>query len=116
MKQFMLDVAGLSDRGVKREHNEDAWSAPHPSLSAEQIAAKGRLYVVADGVGGHQAGDVASMMAVEIIQQVYYADPSPSVITSLKAAIQTANDQIAKEAAVRLARRERGVRGGAAGR
>jgi len=105
MKQFVLDVAGLSDRGVKRDHNEDAWSGPHPSLTREQLGIKGQLYVVADGVGGHQAGDVASLMAVEIIQQHYYADLSPAIATSLKAAIQTANDQIVREATARLARR-----------
>ena len=105
MKQFVLDVAGLSDRGVKRDHNEDAWSGPHPSLTRDQLSNKGQLYVVADGVGGHQAGDVASLMAVEIIQQQYYADPSAPVIPSLKAAIQSANDQIVREATARLARR-----------
>jgi serine/threonine protein phosphatase PrpC len=105
MNQFVLDVAGLSDRGVKRDHNEDAWAGPHPSLTREQLGKKGQLYVVADGVGGHQAGDVASLMAVEIIQQQYYADPSATVVASLKAAIQSANDQIVREATARLARR-----------
>jgi len=105
MNEFVLDVAGLSDRGVKRDHNEDAWSGPHPSLSREQLGKKGQLYVVADGVGGHQAGDVASLMAVEIIQQQYYADPSADAVTSLKTAIQSANDQIVREATARLARR-----------
>lgn len=105
MKQFVLDVAGLSDRGVKRDHNEDAWSGPHPSLAREQLGTKGHLYIVADGVGGHQAGDVASLMAVEIIQQHYYADPSPAIVPCLKAAIQAANDQIVREATARLTRR-----------
>lgn len=105
MNEFVLDVAGLSDRGVKRDHNEDAWAGPHPSLSREQLGKKGQLYIVADGVGGHQAGDVASLMAVEIIQQQYYADHSANVVTSLKTAIQSANDQIVREATARLARR-----------
>ena len=109
MKRFLIDVAGISDRGLKRDHNEDVWSAPHPDLAPEQIAAKGRLFIVADGVGGHQAGDVASTMAVEIIQQQYYADPSPEIVASLTAAIQTANEQIEAEASARPARRGMGT-------
>jgi protein phosphatase len=105
MKRYLLDVAGLSDQGVKREHNEDAWSAPHPHLASGQIAAKGQLYVVADGVGGHLAGDVASRMAVEIVQQHYYADASLDAADSLKAAIQAANTKIYQEASTQSARR-----------
>jgi serine/threonine protein phosphatase PrpC len=99
MTQYALDAAGLTDQGVKRDHNEDAWSAPPPDLTAEQTANKGLLYIVADGVGGHQAGDVASAMAVEIIQRRYYADPSPDVAASLRAAIRAAHQAISLEAA-----------------
>jgi serine/threonine protein phosphatase PrpC len=102
MARYALDVAGLSDRGVRRDHNEDAWSLPPLDLTAGQMAAKGRLYVVADGVGGHQAGDVASKLAVEFIQQCYYADPTPDVAASLKAAIHASNQAINHEAADKL--------------
>jgi serine/threonine protein phosphatase PrpC len=105
MGQYLLDVAGISDRGVKRDHNEDAWSAPHSNLTPGQISAKGRLYVVADGVGGHQAGDVASTMAVEIIQQHYYANPSSDVAAGLREAIQAASKKINQEASAQPARR-----------
>lgn len=109
MKQYVLDAAGLSDRGVKRDHNEDAWSSPPPGLTSKQLAAKGRLYLVADGVGGHQAGDVASTMAAQIIQERYYADPSDDVAGSLAAAIQAANEQIDAAAAARPERRGMGT-------
>jgi serine/threonine protein phosphatase PrpC len=105
MKQYHLDIAGLSDRGVKRDHNEDSWSAPPRDLAPSQLAIKGQLYVVADGVGGHQAGDVASKMAVNLIQQHYYTDPSLDVTASLTAAIQAASKQIDQEAAARPERR-----------
>lgn len=49
----------LSDVGRKRDHNEDSF------LVDDKLA----LYVVADGMGGHQGGDHASRMAVEVLRR-----------------------------------------------
>jgi serine/threonine protein phosphatase PrpC len=89
-----IDSAGLGDAGMQRQNNEDSWGGPPPGLTREQAARKGYLYIVADGVGGHQGGEIASRMAVQITQQVYYADPNPDIQTSLTAAIEEANRQI----------------------
>jgi protein phosphatase len=105
MTQYVLDIAALTDVGIKRDHNEDSWSGPPPSLTPKQRADKGQLYVVADGVGGHQAGDLASALATETIQQRYYTDPASDVATSLLKAIQAANAQIMHDAAARLDQR-----------
>lgn len=52
-----MDVAGLSDVGRKRRHNEDSFLAA-PDLG---------LMVVADGMGGHEKGEVASRLAVDTL-------------------------------------------------
>lgn len=96
--QISLDAAGLTDRGVQRETNEDFWGGPPPNLMPEQAAAKGYLYIVADGVGGHRGGEVASRIAVQVSQQVYYADSNPDIGASLQAAIQEANRRIYHQA------------------
>lgn len=99
---YTLDIAALSDAGLKRERNEDSWSGPPPDLPAERKTIKGQLYVVADGVGGHLAGELASKLATEIIQEHYYADPAPDVTASLQAAIQIADEHICQEAGAKL--------------
>ncbi|MBN1652812.1 MAG: Stp1/IreP family PP2C-type Ser/Thr phosphatase [Deltaproteobacteria bacterium] len=54
---------GLSDVGLQREHNEDSF------LLLDEYT----LYLVADGMGGHQAGDVASKMALETVSSFFAA-------------------------------------------
>jgi protein phosphatase len=54
----VIESAGLTDVGKKREGNEDAF------LINEELG----LYIVADGMGGHQAGEVASKLVVETIR------------------------------------------------
>jgi protein phosphatase len=62
----MLDVefAQYSDRGSVREHNEDYLGHALPA-TPEQVRTHGWLFALADGVGGHELGEVASRAAVE---------------------------------------------------
>ena len=66
-----FQVASGSDRGRVRTQNEDALALCEPSdrLQLEQF---GRLYLLADGAGGHAAGEIASQLAVETIASTYY--------------------------------------------
>ena len=57
-------------------------------------ARRGTLTVVADGMGGHASGEVASQMAVEIITELYYADNGLTAPDALKFAVESANRQI----------------------
>src|SRR5215471_86151 len=64
----MLDVefTQLSDPGTKREHNEDYLGYLLP-YTPEQLRTRGCVFVLADGVGGQQKGEVASQLAVETV-------------------------------------------------
>jgi serine/threonine protein phosphatase PrpC len=88
-----LDVAKLTDVGRARPHNEDYVDCRIPP-EARELVRKGSLFVVADGMGGHQAGEVASRGAVESAIEHYYADTGRDVPTSLVRAIRAANQRI----------------------
>jgi serine/threonine protein phosphatase PrpC len=88
-----LDVAMLTDVGRVRPRNEDFVDYYTPS-DPQQLAHKGSIYLVADGMGGHQAGEVASRQAVELVIENYYNDTSDDVEASLAQAFHLANEQI----------------------
>ncbi|HSH03027.1 MAG TPA: PP2C family serine/threonine-protein phosphatase [Anaerolineae bacterium] len=83
-----------TDQGQVRSRNEDAiahWEPTTPEL-AEQY---GWLYVVADGVGGADAGDVASRYAADkMVEHYTQSDPSIPIETRLREAVQAANKDL----------------------
>jgi protein phosphatase len=86
-------IASLqTDRGCVREVNEDAGRFFKPADPAV-LANKGVLTIVADGMGGHLAGEVASNLAVEIISHLYYEE-NADASAALKMAFEEANRQI----------------------
>ncbi len=65
-----IELAGLSDVGCQRENNEDRYSYWEPAADPD-FPVKGRLAIVADGMGGYEGGQEASRIAVEVIEEVY---------------------------------------------
>ncbi|QUW01698.1 serine/threonine-protein phosphatase [Chloracidobacterium sp. MS 40/45] len=76
LSHMTLVVALLSDVGCQRGVNEDSALSEVPPAETVEAERKGTLVVVADGLGGHAGGDVASQMAAEVIRRVYYTSPS----------------------------------------
>ncbi len=84
---FQFSSAAVSDRGLseKRPQNEDSF------LELKKIG----LFAVADGVGGAQAGDVASQMAIEILGEAFInMPPNGDAEDFMKLGIEKANSAI----------------------
>ncbi|WP_394823974.1 Stp1/IreP family PP2C-type Ser/Thr phosphatase [Pendulispora albinea] len=62
-RPLRIELAGKTDVGKKRNHNEDNFS----------IIEESGLYIVADGMGGHASGEVASQMAVDAMKEFFLA-------------------------------------------
>lgn len=69
-----IDSYFRSDIGKKRDNNED-YSKSYEPPTFRELNQSGRLYVVADGMGGHQQGEKASSFAVETLLKFYYEAP-----------------------------------------
>lgn len=82
-----------TDTGCVREANEDAGRHVSPN-DKDVLFRKGTLTIVADGMGGHASGEIASQMAIELISEIYYADEQNPPALALKNAIETASAEI----------------------
>lgn len=100
MAKTKLRIGSRLDLGQVRDNQEDSLRIYLPEQQVVQEE-KGALFIVADGVGGHQAGDVASAFATEVLTNAYYASASHNVEDALREAVAAANTHIYQEAQAR---------------
>ena len=103
-----LTVAGRSDVGMVRANNEDAFSvtdlATGTSFETRDGAAsidvrdKGVLLALSDGMGGHQAGEVASALVLDSLKMAMQAGADDSIEAKIEAAVRRANADVARAA------------------
>jgi len=89
----LLKIAAKTDMGQVRENNEDKFDFYEPEDPAI-LAARGCLYAVSDGIGGAQAGQIASELLLKNLISGYYDHPAPDLLTALYESIVNANDRI----------------------
>src|ERR1700674_359821 len=70
-----VELANATDVGCLREVNEDYYVFIEPEDDAD-FAQRGRLVLVADGVGGHIGGRIASRLAAHTIRDVFLSSPA----------------------------------------
>jgi len=92
-----LLYAGLSDVGLQRSENQDSFGQ-FPVDSLDSYQSGGLLFIVADGMGGHENGKEASHMAVSVMADEYYAKQDKDIEQLLNRSIQTANATIFQKA------------------
>jgi len=97
MTRAGIERASLSDVGCQRENNEDRTSYWEPA-SDEEFARKGRLAIVADGMGGYEGGQEASRIAVETIEEVYGQGAEGDPAAWLEAGFRAAHERILEHA------------------
>jgi len=88
-----LEVASLSHIGQVRQRNEDALGHFEPVENAVRED-KGSMFIVADGMGGHRGGEIASKLAVDTIVSSFYASKGNDTLPSLQQAFSDANKVI----------------------
>jgi PPM family protein phosphatase len=79
-----------TDLGRTRENNEDKFDFMEPD-EPSVLATKGRVFAVADGMGGHSAGQIAAELALNVFIRSYYSNGDADVEASLRGAAEEAN-------------------------
>ncbi|MGD2251592.1 MAG: protein phosphatase 2C domain-containing protein [Anaerolineales bacterium] len=91
--EFLVTSAVLTHPGRKRRNNEDFVVFYEPD-KPEVLQASGRLYIVADGVGGAAKGEQASQYAAQQVRFQFYNDPDSDVGERLRRALRKAGNDV----------------------
>ncbi|MBI2824814.1 MAG: serine/threonine-protein phosphatase [Planctomycetia bacterium] len=88
-----VDYAAASDLGLRRANNQDSYVVVVTPERNEWLR-RGHLFMVADGMGAHAAGELASKMATDFISLTYYKAPDESPVDAVRGAFSDANERI----------------------
>lgn len=88
-----VQYASLSDIGFRRRNNQDSW-AVQVCPEREMFEGHGHLFLVADGMGGHAVGELASKIAADTLPHTFFKRRDPTVAQALHHAIEVANAAI----------------------
>jgi protein phosphatase len=83
----------ISDIGMRRSNNQDSYGV-RIAGTVYQWLTRGHLFVIADGMGAHAAGEVASKMAVDTVMQSYLKRTNESPINAILHAVMDAHNRI----------------------
>jgi len=88
-----IDQAALSDVGLRRANNQDSYVV---ALAGDEVdwRRRGHLFMVADGMGAHAAGELASKMACETVSHTYRKSLDLPPEEALRQAVRAANTVI----------------------
>ena len=89
-----MESFAMTDIGSRREVNQD-----YVYCNDDAVGLLPNLYIVADGMGGHKAGDFASRYSVNEFEKELKEQKARTVIGSMEGAIRTVNERLLKEAA-----------------
>jgi PPM family protein phosphatase len=95
---MIVEVESATDRGLRRGQNEDSHGEWIPA-AADERRRRGVLLVVADGMGGSRAGEVASRLAVDTVMRYYREAPGEDLLEDLHHAVEAANRAVHRESA-----------------
>ncbi|HVC92999.1 MAG TPA: PP2C family serine/threonine-protein phosphatase [Pirellulales bacterium] len=92
-RENWLEHDALSDIGLRRSNNQDSFAVLLAN-SPDSWGSRGHLFMVADGMGAHAAGELASKMAVDTVPHTYNKLLEEPPAVAIRKAVEDANGKI----------------------